>query len=109
MHVRAGRNRVGVTGARDDDEFGFAHHVLPAMPGADFGERVGADDEEDLPRVRLRFHALDGMDRITLFAAGLQTRWNEARLPGAGQLHHLVAILEAGPSFLVRRIRGWDE
>ena len=31
---------------RDHDKFDSANHILPAEPGLDFGERVGADHEE---------------------------------------------------------------
>src|SRR5260370_29592973 len=102
MHVRAGRADVAVAGPRDHDEIHRAHHVFPAMPGSDFGEGVGADDEENLAALGL--HALDGVDRITFLPAGprgFEARRDEARLTGASQLDHAEAMLVIGAGFLV--------
>ena len=35
-----------MAGTADDEEANAAGHVAPAVPGADLGEGVGADEEE---------------------------------------------------------------
>src|SRR5579885_2616626 len=48
MHARAIRTSVAVPRPRYDDESNRLDHVLPAVPAANFGEGVGADDEKNL-------------------------------------------------------------
>src|SRR5580700_4212487 len=109
MHASAGRDGIRVPGTRYNDKLSLAHDLLPLIPGADFREGVGANDEEDFARIRLRFDALDRVNRITLLAPFFEAGRNESGLACAGQLHHFVAILIARTGFLVRRIRGRDE
>src|SRR5579885_2495219 len=97
------RHAFGKLRPRHDDESNRLDHVLPAVPAANFGEGVGADDEKNL--AVHRFHPLDGMNRVAFFPAFFQTRRHEARVGGAGQLHHAIAILIAGGGFFQRRIR----
>src|SRR5579862_3447078 len=93
MHARSGRTGVVVAGPRHHDEIDCRYHVLPAVPAPDFSESVGTDDEENV--AAHGFHALDGVNRVTLFNPFFEARWNESRLSGAGQLHHPVAVFIA--------------
>jgi hypothetical protein len=52
-----------MAGARDYYELDAADHVLGAMPGLNFGEGVGTDDEKDLAALGL--NSLDGVDEVT--------------------------------------------
>src|ERR1039458_3684342 len=89
FQAHARRNFVEVTGAADHQELDGARHILPSAPGADFGERVGAHDEEQLAiRVHSRPHFLDGVDGVTAPRVLLQTRHLEAPLVRARQLRH---------------------
>src|ERR1043166_6469171 len=102
MHPRPRRTRVGVPRARDDDEIDRVDHVFPAVPGADLRKCIGSDHEEYF--ASHRFHPLDAADRVTLLAAGFETRCDETWLARAGQFHHFVAILVIRAGFLVGRI-----
>ena len=54
-----------VAGTRDDDEVGEVEDLRVAVPGRDFCERVGADDEENLRRVRARrVEAVEGVGGV---------------------------------------------
>src|SRR5579883_688408 len=97
MHARAIRTSVIVPRPRYDNKCNRLNHVLPAIPTANFGEGVGADDEKNL--AVHRFHPLDGIDRVTFFLAFFKTRRHEALVGGAGQFHHAIAILIARAGF----------
>ncbi len=76
-----------MAGTGDDDELGEADQVLPAVPGGDFGEGVGPDDEVRL--LAKLAHAFDGVDGIAFAFSGLKPRCEKARIGVAGQLGHV--------------------
>ncbi len=107
MHARARRAHNLMTGTRGHDKFHSADHILPAMPGFDFRKRVGADDEENIAVIGL--HAFDRVNRVALSLALFEARCDEARVGGASQFHHAVALLKRRIGVFMRRVAGGDE
>jgi len=92
----------------DHDETDFADDILPAPPGADLGEGVGPDDEEDFVAGSGAPEFLDGIDRVTVLGVFLEARYGQPRVIVAGEFGHAYAVLVGGvrSSGLVRRMRG---
>jgi len=98
-------------GARDDDEIDHMDEFIPAMPGFDFGEGVGADEEKDAIGGVYFLQALDGVDGIAALGALFHPGDAEARLGEAGEFDHAGAVGEgrACDAGFVRWVAGGDE
>ncbi len=85
---------------------------MPAVPGADLGECIRADQEIEILFLGERgSHPLDGFNRITVLLALFEARRFKPRLTGAGQFHHAVPVFIGSPrgAGLMRRARGRNE
>lgn len=112
VQIDPGRHIIDMAGAADHQETDAADHVLPPVPGADFGEGIGANEKEQLVgRVKARAQLLNGVDGIAPRNAFLETGDREARLALASEFGHANAIRvgrERDARF-VGRMGGGDE
>ena len=105
-------NRAGSTGTAGDQEVDGARDVLPAVPGAEFCEGVGADQEEEAGAGgEGGANALDGVDGVAAFGELFETRRLETSIAGDGEFDHAqaVRIRRVGSAVFVRRVRSGDE
>jgi len=97
-----------------------AHHnetdpprdILPSAPRPDLGERIRANDEEQIVRRRdPGLQLLDGIDRVAALNALFQAGNLETGLALAGQLGHAHSgvVRSVSDSGLVGRMGGGDE
>ena len=92
------RRRV-VRAARpaDDDEPNGARYIPPAMPGLNFRECVGSDEEEEFIFGRkLSANLFYGVDGVAALGAFLDARNFHARVPQAREFGHPYAMCEGG-------------
>src|ERR1035438_8895658 len=112
IELDAGRGLVDVTGTADHQETNAAHHVAPAVPGADLSEGVGADEEVQLVRGgEAGAYFLYGIDGVTALRVFLEAGDFEARVALAGEFGHAdtIGVRRVGDAGLVRRMGGGDE
>ena len=99
-------------GAADDEEPHGADDLAPTVPGANFGEGIGTDQEVELvARGERGADFFDGVDGVAACGVLLEARDFEGGVGAAGELSHVdpVLVRGVGDAPLVRRVRGGDE
>ena len=112
IELDAGRGLVDVAGTADHQETNAAHYVAPAVPGADLGEGVSADEEVQLVSgSETRAYFLYGIDGVTARRVFLEAGNFEARVALAGEFGHAdtIGVGRVGDAGLVRWMGSGDK
>src|SRR5262245_31980336 len=106
MNPRSFGNFVPMSGPAHHNEFDLSDNVPPALPGANLGESVRADNEEQLiVGSQLRLDLLDRVDRKAKSCARLEARRFHSRLALYSELDHAIAVFVWRVRLLMRRTR----